>query len=165
MKKIILSSILIATLAQAENFSKTVYTKVISSEPIYSKVVEYVSIDSCEEVKEPISSTPSGTNVAGTLVGGIVGGVLGHQIGGGSGKALATVGGAILGGVAGNKMTSSDEPQASYQIVKKCYTKQIPQEKTVLSGYSNKGIVDGREINIISESKLTEIPVTISYSY
>lgn len=37
----------------------------------------------------------------GTLAGGAMGGVLGSAVGGGSGRAIATVGGAILGGAAG----------------------------------------------------------------
>ena len=37
----------------------------------------------------------------GTIIGGIAGGVLGNQVGGGSGRTLATLGGAGLGAVAG----------------------------------------------------------------
>ena len=36
--------------------------------------------------------------VAGTVIGAVAGGVIGHQIGGGNGKTLATVGGAVAGG-------------------------------------------------------------------
>ena len=38
-----------------------------------------------------------GANVPGAILGGIVGGVLGHQIGGGRGRDVATVGGAVAG--------------------------------------------------------------------
>ena len=40
----------------------------------------------------------------GTGIGALVGGVLGHQVGGGSGKTLATVAGAAGGGYAGNQI-------------------------------------------------------------
>lgn len=40
-------------------------------------------------------------NTGGMLAGAILGGVLGHQIGGGSGRDLATVGGALAGGAVG----------------------------------------------------------------
>ena len=41
--------------------------------------------------------------VTGTVIGAALGAV-GHQIGGGSGRDLATVGGAVAGGVAGHKI-------------------------------------------------------------
>lgn len=40
----------------------------------------------------------------GTILGGIAGGVLGSRIGGGRGKAIATIGGAILGGILGGSI-------------------------------------------------------------
>lgn len=43
-----------------------------------------------------------GGTTAGTIVGGVAGGVLGNQIGSGSGRTLATLGGAGLGAVAGS---------------------------------------------------------------
>jgi uncharacterized protein YcfJ len=41
------------------------------------------------------------TNVPGAVIGAVIGGILGHQVGGGSGKDLATAGGAIGGGLLG----------------------------------------------------------------
>lgn len=47
----------------------------------------------------------AGTPVTpGMAIGGVVGGVLGHQIGGGTGKDLATVGGVAAGGYVGHQM-------------------------------------------------------------
>jgi outer membrane lipoprotein SlyB len=43
-----------------------------------------------------------GSGTGGTLVGAGVGGLVGNQIGGGSGRTAATVGGALLGGAAGS---------------------------------------------------------------
>lgn len=40
-------------------------------------------------------------NVGGAVVGAVLGGILGHQIGGGRGKDIATVGGAVAGGAVG----------------------------------------------------------------
>jgi uncharacterized protein YcfJ len=42
--------------------------------------------------------------IAGTVLGAVVGGVLGNQVGGGSGKKIATVAGVVGGGYAGNKI-------------------------------------------------------------
>ncbi len=43
----------------------------------------------------------------GLLTGGAVGALLGHQVGGGSGRMLATVGGAVLGAYIGGKVGAS----------------------------------------------------------
>lgn len=42
-------------------------------------------------------------NIVGTLAGGVAGGVLGNQIGSGSGRTVATVGGALGGAYLGNE--------------------------------------------------------------
>ncbi|MES2509385.1 MAG: glycine zipper 2TM domain-containing protein [Pseudomonadota bacterium] len=64
-----------------------------------SAAVEYGRVTNVEVVR---TQAPAGTNAAGTIIGGIAGAVIGHQIGGGSGKDLATVAGAVGGAVAGN---------------------------------------------------------------
>jgi uncharacterized protein YcfJ len=51
-----------------------------------------------EQVAQPRRGDP---NIGGAVVGGIVGGLLGHQIGGGSGKDIATAGGVIAGAAIG----------------------------------------------------------------
>ncbi len=48
----------------------------------------------------------SDANVGGAIIGGILGGVLGHQIGGGRGNDIATVGGALAGAAIGNNQGS-----------------------------------------------------------
>jgi len=56
-----------------------------------------------------ISATPvsiegdKGSSTVGTIAGGAVGAILGSKIGGGLGSDIAAIGGAILGGVAGNE--------------------------------------------------------------
>jgi uncharacterized protein YcfJ len=50
----------------------------------------------------------------GTGIGALVGGILGHQIGGGSGKTLATVAGAGAGGYAGNKIQQNTQRNDTY---------------------------------------------------
>lgn len=59
--------------------------------------------------------------IAGTAIGAVAGGLLGHQIGGGKGKTLATVGGAVAGGYVGNRVQkSSQEKHAGYHIERRC---------------------------------------------
>ena len=60
--------------------------------------------------------------IAGTAVGAVAGGLLGHQVGGGKGKTLATVGGAVVGGYAGKKVQENhQENHASYHTERRCH--------------------------------------------
>lgn len=67
--------------------------------------------DGCAIVDSVTSQKRKGEGgIVGKVGGAVVGGVLGHQIGGGTGKTLATIGGAAAGAYAGNevqKQTSS----------------------------------------------------------
>ena len=51
-------------------------------------------------------------NVPGAIIGGVLGGILGHQIGGGSGKTVATIGGAVGGGALGANIDRIRDPQS-----------------------------------------------------
>jgi len=58
-------------------------------------------------------------NVAGAIIGGVLGGVLGHQIGGGTGRTVATVGGAVAGTAIGANVAK--RPGGVYdQDVQRC---------------------------------------------
>lgn len=59
------------------------------------------------------AAKPSGVGVVG---GAIVGGLLGNQIGGGSGRTLATVAGAVGGGYAGNEIEKNTRTRTTYQV-------------------------------------------------
>ena len=53
----------------------------------------------------------------GAVVGAIAGGVLGHQVGGGSGKAVATAAGAVAGGMIGNKVENNNSRRDGQYVV------------------------------------------------
>lgn len=59
------------------------------------------------------AAPPSGVGVVG---GAVVGGLLGNQIGGGSGRTLATVAGAVGGGYAGNEIEKNTRKRTTYQV-------------------------------------------------
>ncbi len=59
------------------------------------------------------AGNPSGV---GAVAGAVVGGVLGNQVGGGTGKTLATVAGAVGGGYAGNEIEKRSRKNVSYVI-------------------------------------------------
>jgi len=50
------------------------------------------------------------------VVGALIGGVLGNQIGGGNGKKVATVAGAVAGGAIANNATRDDRRRTYYRI-------------------------------------------------
>lgn len=59
------------------------------------------------------AAKPSGL---GAVAGAVVGGVLGHQIGGGDGKKVATVAGAVGGAYAGNAIEGKTRTTTSYSV-------------------------------------------------
>ncbi len=72
--------------------------------------------------------------IAGTAIGAVIGGVLGNQVGGGSGKKVATVAGAAAGGYAGNQVQKNMQEGDTYTTVeKRCRTVVDKTEK--VSGY------------------------------
>ncbi len=74
----------------------------------------------CWIEREQAGQNPTGNlNVPGALIGAVIGGVLGHQVGGGRGKDIATIGGAVAGGAVGaNVGRGGSAPQT--QGVQRC---------------------------------------------
>ena len=75
------------------------------------QTVYYGTVESVRTVQIEGTKTSVGTGA-----GAIAGGILGNQVGGGSGRALATVGGALLGGVAGSAAEEGITRQPGYEI-------------------------------------------------
>ncbi|RYG06335.1 MAG: glycine zipper 2TM domain-containing protein, partial [Burkholderiales bacterium] len=55
----------------------------------------------CWIERQQVTGSNNNSNIGGAVVGGLIGGILGHQVGGGSGKDIATAGGAIAGAAIG----------------------------------------------------------------
>ena len=71
----------------------------------------------CGKVEAVTAVTQKGDGTGLGVVGGaVVGGLIGSQIGGGSGKNVATVLGAVGGGVAGNEVEKRARATTSYQV-------------------------------------------------
>jgi uncharacterized protein YcfJ len=60
------------------------------------------------------------SNMGGAIVGALLGGILGHQIGGGTGRDLATVGGVVAGAAVGSRVGGADGRGAQTQDVQRC---------------------------------------------
>ena len=63
----------------------------------------------------PIAKQGEGSG-AGAVLGGVLGGVLGHQVGGGRGKDLATVAGAVGGAFLGNTVEKNAKTSSVYDV-------------------------------------------------
>ena len=74
----------------------------------------------CWVEREQVGQNSTGNlNVPGALIGALIGGVLGHQVGGGRGKDLATLGGAVAGGAVGANVGRDGGGQQA-QDVQRC---------------------------------------------
>lgn len=123
MKKIIfLASILISVVASAQETAR-----VISSVQIIKPVALPRQI--CSQENVVIQGNKSG---AGALMGAIAGGAVGNQIGGGSGKAMATALGVFGGAILGDNIEGA--PSQQVQTVQNCRTETVYENRVI--GYN-----------------------------
>lgn len=86
-------------------------------------------------------------SAVGTVAGAIVGGVAGHQIGGGSGKDLATVAGAVGGAFAGREVEARSKAYTVYDV-----TIDLHDGGTrALTLGSVQGLVEGGDVRIVGD--------------
>lgn len=84
--------------------------------PRNTQSVQRVRLGTVIAVQPVAIDAPTSHAALGTAVGAGVGGLLGHQIGGGSGKTLATIAGAVGGAFAGNTIAGHGYKQQGLQI-------------------------------------------------
>jgi len=91
------------------------FAEVLGVEPV--KEVIKTPREVCKDVtvtrQKPVQDQH---RIAGTAVGAVVGGLLGNQVGGGSGKKIATVAGAVGGGYAGNHRQKQKTPLRAFFV-------------------------------------------------
>src|ERR1700674_91786 len=87
--------------------------KVLSAEPL-TRTVKIPRQECHDEQVTHTKPVKDQNRLIGTGIGALVGGILGHQVGGGSGKTLATVAGAGAGGYAGNKIQQNAQQKDTY---------------------------------------------------
>jgi uncharacterized protein YcfJ len=73
----------------------------------------------CWVERQQVADASGGSGTVGAIAGAVLGGVLGHQVGGGSGRDLATVGGAIAGAAVGSNVARRGTNQVA-QDVQRC---------------------------------------------
>jgi len=179
MKKFNLGIMALATsaiIAQAGSFSVNQYVKVERSKAKYENVTRRTPYEECWDERVPVKRNHrrrygNNNNGLGTLIGGVAGGILGHQIGGGSGKTVATVGGAIIGSIVGNNLSrrnynnDNGYEYVTYETRRRCKTHYNESSERKFAGYKNIGYYKGKKILKYSQRKLNYIPVTITVSY
>ncbi len=95
----------------------------------------------CWVEREQVSQEAPRANVPAAIAGAVIGGILGHQVGGGRGKDLATVGGAIAGGAIGTTVGRDGRPQHNQtQDVQRCTSVPSQAQPALWDvGYSFRG--------------------------
>jgi uncharacterized protein YcfJ len=116
--------------------------KVLSATPVM-RTVKTPRQECHDEAVTHTAPVKDQNRLLGTGIGSLVGGVLGHQIGGGSGKTLATVAGAAGGGYAGNQIQQKAQQNDTYTTTEqRCITvydtKQEPAGFDVVYEYNGR---------------------------
>ncbi|RUM43738.1 MAG: hypothetical protein DSY46_07475 [Hydrogenimonas sp.] len=164
MKKIVMLGLVTVSMLFAESFSWYDSVPVIRSEPIYRTVTVRTPIEECWDEEVPVSRSSDGT--LGAIIGGAAGGILGHQVGGGSGKTAATVGGAIIGTLVGKNLSEqSGGNEPAYRIERRCKVRYKERTENRFVGYKNYARYKGREIVKFSDEPLKKIDLTITVNY
>lgn len=98
--------------------------RVISSTPIIQQLGQPRNVCTTEQV-----SVPAPKSGAGALMGAIAGGAMGNAVGGGGGKAAATMIGILGGAIVGDNIEGA--PMAQTQNVQRCSVQTFYENRTV----------------------------------
>lgn len=135
------------------------YAEVLAVQPINEtvKTPREVCNDVAVTRQKPVKDQHQ---IAGTVIGAVAGGLLGNQVGGGSGKKIATVAGAVGGGYAGNKVQEHMQANDTYTTTEtRCKTVTDTSERLV--GYDVKYQLDGKVGQVrMDHDPGRQIPVT-----
>ncbi|MDE3736875.1 MULTISPECIES: glycine zipper 2TM domain-containing protein [Pseudomonas] len=145
------------------------YSLVGNSGPEYAEVLAVQPINETVKTPREVCNDVAVTRqrpvkdqhqIAGTVLGAVAGGLLGNQVGGGSGKKIATVAGAVGGGYAGNKVQEHMQEGDTYTTTEtRCKTVTDTSEKLV--GYDVKYQLDGKVGQVrMDHDPGRQIPVT-----
>ncbi|AKJ98870.1 MULTISPECIES: glycine zipper 2TM domain-containing protein [Pseudomonas] len=135
------------------------YAQVLAVEPVKTQIKTPREV--CKDVtvtrQKPVQDQHQ---IAGTVIGALAGGLLGNQVGGGTGKKIATVAGAAGGGYAGNKIQEGMQERDTYTTTQtRCNTVNDISDKVV--GYDVRYMLDGKEGKVrMDRDPGNQIPVS-----
>ena len=143
--------------------------KLVSSGPEYAEVLAVQPVNETIKTPREVCNDVAVTRqrpvkdqhqIAGTVIGAVAGGLLGNQVGGGTGKKIATVAGAVGGGYAGNKVQEHMQAGDTYTTTEtRCKTVTDTSEKLV--GYDVKYQIDGKVSQVrMDHDPGSRIPLT-----
>lgn len=117
------------------------YAQVVSVTPVRSNSSSPKEV--ChDEVVNHTEPPKDQHNVAGTAIGAVAGGLLGHMVGGGKGKTLATVAGAVGGGYAGNRIENAHHTaQTTSSVERRCDT--VTNTSSKITAYDVQYVYNG----------------------
>ena len=168
MDKSTINGIVIGVVIATAGGAIASYTMLGDKAPDYAQVVNVEELtetintprEVCEDVpvtrKAPVKDEHK---IAGTAIGAVVGGLLGNQIGGGSGKTVATVAGAVGGGYAGNKVQGNMQDKDTYTTTeRRCHTVTDSHQNVI--GYNVTYMIGAQEGTVrMDEKPGNRIPV------
>ena len=122
------------------------YAEVVKVTPL-TKTVRTPRQDCHDETVTHQAPVKDEHQVIGTVAGAVIGGVLGHQIGGGTGRDIATVAGAAGGGYAGNRIQKNLQDKDTYNTTEqKCATVYDSSQRR--TGYEVRYRLNGQEATV-----------------
>ena len=122
------------------------YAEVVKVTPL-TKTVRAPRQDCHDETVTHQAPVKEQHQVIGTVAGAVIGGVLGHQIGGGTGREIATVAGAAGGGYAGNRIQKNLQDKDTYTTnEQKCATVYDSSQRH--TGYEVRYRLNGQESTV-----------------
>jgi uncharacterized protein YcfJ len=114
------------------------FARVVAVQPVTESTTSSHPRQVCRDEQVAVPETYKDKNqIGGAVVGGLVGALAGHQVGGGKGKTLATIGGAAAGAYAGHEIQKhhQENNQATTETRNVCHTVTDKSTSTRTVGY------------------------------
>lgn len=123
------------------------FAQVVAVQPITESATTSKPRQVCRDEQVAVPETYKDKHqIGGAVVGGLVGALAGHQVGGGKGKTLATVGGAAAGAFAGHEIQKNHQEKNATRTETRnvCHTVTDKTKSTKTVGYDVTYTLDGQ---------------------
>jgi uncharacterized protein YcfJ len=133
--------------AQQAKPAQPAFAQVVAVQPVTQTSTTSKPRQVCQDEQVAVPETYKDKHqIGGAVVGGLVGALAGHQIGGGKGKTLATIGGAAAGAFAGHEVQKKHQEDNATKMETKnvCHTVTDKSTKTTTVGYDVTYTLNGK---------------------